>query len=857
MSSAIDLERARSAPAGDDRPLVRAAVGRSTTAARAQMTEGTQATPPAKRRQLIGEASVTIGPNVGSTFALADGAVVGREGADVVLFDASGELSRRHARFALKDGEPVVEDLDSTNGTYVNDQRIAGAHRLKAGDRIRVGATTLEFSPGPEPSSMPRPGSPYAPGIQDDPGNVRHVPIEATPARTIPDELPRARSHAPRAAGNAPVRGPTFAPPGSDGELIILSGPGAGTATPVRGTAAIGREPECDLQVLDSEVSRRHARVTVRDGAASIDDLHSANGTYVNGERILAPHPLAPGDQIQIGEATIQLTSPVFEGVAEREQPIQVKNLTQALAGSAELLTPESRNRKWWTLAVVLSSTFMLLLDVTIVAVALPTISATLNASFSAMQWVVDAYTIMLTAMLLTAGSFADIFGRKMVLRVGLIVFTLSSVACAQAADATVLDFARGVQGIGGAMMFACSLALIVQEFPAKERHVAFGAYGATNGISVALGPIIGGILVQTIGWQAIFYVNVPIGIAALILLERKVVNLPGPETTIDWGGLVTFTGGMFLAIYATIRGNDDGWTSPTILGCYAAAIALFALFIPIELRRKFPMFDLRLFKNPTFVGSSISAFTIAFSVLSLIFFVTLWFQSILGYSAVGAGLRMLVFTSVAFACGPLAGRMTDTVDPRIVLTVSLVLGAIGGFLMSGVNGSSDWTELIPGLVLGGAALGLIGPTLASTAVGVVPPWRGGMAGGINATCRNLGTSAGLAVLGALLYHEVLTHVKTALAGSPLAPTAKSLAGGISAGATRQLLQKLPAAFRPGLEDVARDAFSAGLATVFTVAAGVAAVGAIVAFALVRKRYLRAGQAPAPEGPPGTQLSTG
>jgi EmrB/QacA subfamily drug resistance transporter len=805
------------------------------------VTEGTETTPPAKRRQLIGEAYVVVGVDVGLTIALADGTVIGRDGTDVVLSDDTGQLSRKHARFALKDGNPVVEDLESTNGTYVNDQRITGAHRLKAGDRIRLGGTTLEFMPGAEPGSMAR--------------------LQVTRAREIPGDLTEVRAAGdltevrPRRPEPPVLRGPTFASPGSDGELIILSGPGAGTATAVTASATIGREPECELQVLDPEVSRRHAKVTIRDGRAWIDDLHSVYGTYVNGERILAPYTLAPRDRIQIGQATIQLTSPVFEGVAEHKPPIQLTSVRQALMEAPALLISQAGTRKWWTLAVVLSSTFMLLLDVTIVAVALPTISATLHASFSAIQWVVAAYTIMLTALLLTAGSMADIFGRKVVLRMGLVVFTLSSVACAQAPSATFLDFARGVQGIGGAMMFACSLALIVQEFAANERAVAFGAYGVTTGISIALGPIIGGVLVQAIGWQAIFYVNVPIGIAALIALERKVVNLPGPETAIDWGGLLTFTGAMFLVIYATIRGNIDGWTSPTIIGCYVGAIALFAVFVPLELRREFPMVDLRLFKNPTFIGSSLSAFTIAFSVLSLIFFMTTWFQSILGYSAVGAGLRMLVFTSVAFAVGPLAGRMTDTVDPRIVLTLSLVLGGVGALLMTGVDSRSSWSALIPGMLLTGAALGLIGPTLASTAVGVVPPWRGGMAGGISAVCRSLGTAAGFSVLGALLGHQVLTHVRSAVAGSPLAPAAGKLAGGISAGATPQLVQKFPAGFRPGLEAAAHNAYAAGLATVFTVAAAVAAAGAILAFALVRKRHLLAG-GPPPGDPAVTPPST-
>src|SRR5579862_636580 len=227
------------------------------------MTDGTEVTPPAKRHELIGEAYVAVGADAGLLFALADGTVVGREGSDVVLSDATGELSRKHARFALKDGQPVVEDLDSTNGTYVNDQRIIGAHRLKAGDRIRLGGTTLKFSPRPEPGSMARLQITRAREILGDLTKVRRAPIDATQARATADEPRKATSDAPRAPRKPELPalpGPTFAPPGSDGQLIILSGPGAGTATAVIASATIGREPECDLQVLDSEVSRRHAK---------------------------------------------------------------------------------------------------------------------------------------------------------------------------------------------------------------------------------------------------------------------------------------------------------------------------------------------------------------------------------------------------------------------------------------------------------------------------------------------------------------------------------------------------------------------------------------------------------------------
>ncbi len=627
--------------------------------------------------------------------------------------------------------------------------------------------------------------------------------------------------------------------PPSEGELRILSGPGAGsTAALIGGSATIGREPECDLQVLDSEVSRLHAKVTVRDGVAAIDDLHSSNGTYVDGERILAHTTLAPGDRIQIGEATIELTSPVFAGASARVLAPQVSSVREVLSQSSRLLTAESGTRKWWTLSVVLITVFMLLLDVTIVAVALPTISASLRPSFPQLQWIVDAYALMLCSVLLTAGMMADIYGRKRVLTIGLVVFTIASVVCAQAPNATVLDFARGVQGIGGATMFACALALIVQEFPAGERAVAFGLYGAVSGLSVALGPIVGGLLVEGIGWQAIFYLNVPIAIVAFVILQRKVVNLPGPPTKVDWPGLVSFSGAMFLAVFATIRGNDEGWTSTLILGCFAGSVVLFAAFVAIERGRRFPMFDLSLFRNPTFVGSSVSAFAVCFSVLALIFFLTTWMQTILGHSAVGTGLRMLVFTGAALAFAPLAGRMSGSVSPRVVLPLGLALVCGGVYSMTAVSASSTWTAILPGLILTGIGLGLMNPTLASTAVSVVPPWRGGMASGMNSTFREAGTAAGIAVAGTLLQHQVRTEVHSALAGSPLAHLSKTAANAISTGGAPQLIHSLPATFRPGMVSAAQMSYASGLRTIFVLAALVAAVGCLIAFLLIRQGHM-------------------
>ncbi len=804
------------------------------------MADRVGTTPPPPPDRLIGEVRVLDGPDAGRMAAVGRELVLGRdESADLVLSDPSGELSRRHARICLRDGVPVIEDLDSTNGTFLNGERIAAAEPLAAADRIRIGGTTLEFVPAPElrparPSESPT-----------DVTRAREIPTDVTRAREIPADVTRIRE-----VQTDPTRAPevpaapasAFAPPGADGELRILAGPGAGrTAAVLGGSATIGREPECDLQVLDSEVSRRHAKVTVRDGRAVIDDLRSSNGTYVNGERILDAYTLVPGDRIQIGEATIELTSPVFAGVPARPAQVQVTGVRDALVQSAKLLGAESGTRRWWTLAVVSMTTFMLLLDVTIVSVALPAISKALRPSFSSLQWIVSAYTLMLTAMLLTAGSMADIRGRKQVLTIGLVVFTAASVLCAQAPNATVLDLARGVQGVGGAMMFACSLALIVQEFPADERSVAFGIFGAVNGLSIALGPIVGGLLVQHIGWQAVFYLNVPTGIATFVILQRKVVNLPGPPTRIDWAGLVTFSGAAFLATFATIRGAELGWGSATILASYGAAVLLALAFVAVELRGAQPMFDLSLLRNSTFLGASMTAIAMSFSLLGLIFFMTVWLQSVLGYSPVQAGVRMLAFTGVALLIAPLAGRMSGTVSPRITLTAGMALIAVGVFSMAAIAPGSSWTVILPGLCLSGLGMGLINPTLGSTAVGVVPPWRSGMATGISSTCREGGTTAGVAVLGIVLLHQVRAHVHSSLSGTVLAHSAASVATAIAAGATPRVLAKVPPAIRPAVRHVAHLSYAHGLHAAFLVAAAMALVGVAAAVALIRRHQIRYG----------------
>ncbi len=266
--------------------------------------------------------------------------------------------------------------------------------------------------------------------------------------------------------------------------------------------------------------------------------------------------------------------------------------------------------RKWWTLLLSSLATFMLLLDITVVNVALPDIQRDLDASLSSLQWVVDAYSLLLAVFLLTAGSLGDRLGRRRVFSLGLVIFTFASFLCGIAGDPTLLNLARGLQGVGGAAMFATSLALIGQEFHGRDRATAFGVWGATVGGAVAIGPLVGGLITEHLGWQWIFFVNIPIGVLAVALTELRLVNVAAQDPQrIDLPGLATFSGGLFLLIFGLIRGNPEGWGSATIVASLAGSAALLLAFFAVEARSGHPMLDLALFRKPAFNGVSAVAF--------------------------------------------------------------------------------------------------------------------------------------------------------------------------------------------------------------------------------------------------------
>ncbi|GAA3687550.1 MFS transporter [Gordonia hankookensis] len=493
--------------------------------------------------------------------------------------------------------------------------------------------------------------------------------------------------------------------------------------------------------------------------------------------------------------------------------------------------------RKWLTLAAVCTGVFMLLLDVTIVNVALPDIQRDLGSSLAGLQWVIDAYALTLAALLLTAGTIADIIGRKLVFASGIVVFTIGSLACGLAPTIEILVAARAVQGVGGAIMFATSLALLAQAFAPKERGVAFGVFGAVTGVSVAVGPVLGGVLTTGLSWHWIFYVNIPVGIAALAVTYFGVDESKAPGTRrIDWLGCVSFSAALAFLVFGLIRSHADGWGSSTVAGSLIAAAVLLVAFVVVERMVADPMIDGALLRVPTFNGGLIAAWAVSASIFSALTYLVIYLQTIMGYSALEAGLRFLPFSAVVFVAAAVAGRLSDLVPVRWLIGPGFVLVAAGLWLMRGTDPTGSWTQLVPGFVVAGVGTGLINPPLASTAVGVVEQERAGMASGINSTFRQIGIATGVAVLGSVLASHFADTVASALTGGPLSARAREIGDAVADGNMAGVLGTVPGPLRAGVARAAAQGYADALDRVLLIAAVVALVAGLIAAALIRSR---------------------
>ncbi len=498
--------------------------------------------------------------------------------------------------------------------------------------------------------------------------------------------------------------------------------------------------------------------------------------------------------------------------------------------------------KKWWTLAAVVTGVFMLLLDLTIVNAALPSIQRAFHGSLASLQWVIDAYTLVLAAFLLVGGSLSDRYGRRRLFAIGIVIFTAGSLLCGLATGSLFLSLSRAVQGIGGAIMYATSLALLGNAFRGKDRGTAFGVYGAVSGIAVAVGPLAGGLITTEISWRWVFLVNIPIGIAAAAITLAKVDESRDPAAVrVDVAGFVTFAGGLAALVYGLIE-SADGWTQARVLVSLGLAAVLLILFGVAEVSQRRPMLDLTLLRKPTFDGGLFSAFALSGSMFAMIMFIVLYLQDLLGYSPLDAGLRTTSITLSVLVAATVAGRLTTVVPVRLMIGAGFALIGGGLLLMRGLTATSAWTHLVPGMIAGGVGAGLVTVPLSSTAVGVVEPARGGMASGINSTFRQVGLATGIALYGSLFASQLQHGVTAALAGTPYAAQAGPIGVGARAG--------LPAGhIPPVVADAIRAGFTSGLNRILLIAACLALAAAVSSLLLIRARdFIPAG--PPPSGTP-------
>jgi len=471
--------------------------------------------------------------------------------------------------------------------------------------------------------------------------------------------------------------------------------------------------------------------------------------------------------------------------------------------------------RKWLPLVAICAGTFMLLVDITIVNVALPDMARGLRASFSGLQWVIDLYALVLGALALTVGSVADRVGRRRVYLLGLALFAASSLACGLAPNAAVLIAARGIQGIGAAAMFSTTMALLSSNFAGRDRGVAFGVWGAVNGAAAAAGPIAGGLLTVHFGWRWIFLVNLPVSVFAVAGTLAVIAESRDPSPRrVDLPGMVSFTVAAGSLTYALIRGS---WTSGLTIALAAVAAAALAAFVAIERRRRDPMLDLALLRNPSFTAVVGAGALLSAAAWAPMAYQSLWLQSVLGLSAIKAGVVVLPCSLAAFIVSALTGRVLHRASPRWMIGGGLLVIAAGAGGQAVIHSGSSWAVVMPGLALVGIGAGLSIASLSSTAMAAVPQSRAGMAAGAANTFRQLGYALGIAVLGEVFRGGVARVAGTSLSG----PLTSGQAGAVMARSH-------------GLAHLAHQAFADGLDVMFLVAAGLGLAGSILVVTLVR-----------------------
>ncbi len=518
------------------------------------------------------------------------------------------------------------------------------------------------------------------------------------------------------------------------------------------------------------------------------------------------------------------------------------------------------QNRKWWTLGAMCFALFMLMLDNTVVNVALPSIERDLGASLSSLEWTVNGYTLAFAVLLATGGRLGDIFGRRLTFLIGVTLFTLSSATAGLAPDTTALVASRVVQGIGGALMMPATLSIVTNAFPAAERGRAIGTWAGVSALALAIGPVLGGFLTEAVSWRAIFFINLPVGIgavaAALFVVRESRDETVGRE--VDYLGVATLTGALTALVLALIEGNSWGWGSTAIIALLAGSVVLLVAFVLVELRVKAPMVEFPLFASRNFVGSNMIALIVTFAMMAQFFFIALYMQNMLGYSPLQAGVRFLPATLMIVAIAPMAGRLTDRIGARLPIAAGLTLVTAAMVWLTQIDAGTTYGGLWPSFVLMGIGMALVMSPMSTAAMNAVADAKAGIASGVLSMNRMVGGTLGVAVIGAVFAGAARTKLDQLLAGSGLTAAQRSdIAQGLGGGqaAAPAGLDHSQAA---KVSSAAHDAFISAFASSMKVAAGVTAAGVVVALAILRSgKHAAQPEAPRVQAAPALEPATG
>jgi EmrB/QacA subfamily drug resistance transporter len=505
------------------------------------------------------------------------------------------------------------------------------------------------------------------------------------------------------------------------------------------------------------------------------------------------------------------------------------------LAKRGHLITEE--NSRWWTLGAMCFALFMLMLDNTVVNIALPSIQHDLHASLSSLLWTVNAYTLTFAVLLVTGGRLGDIFGRRKLFMFGVVVFGLASLAIGFAPNDAVLVAFRAVQGIGAAFMMPATLSIITQAFPPHQRGTAIGTWAGVSALALAIGPVIGGFLTEDVSWRAIFFINPPIAVIAIAvtLFAARDSRDETVGRTIDFAGIATITIGLTALVLALIKSNTWHWGSARVIGLLAVAAVALAAFVAIERRVRAPMVDFAFFRSRTSAGANLVGFLVTFGMFAQFFFITLYLQNVLHYSALQTGLRFLPATIVIIIMGPLAGRFTDRVGPRPLMTLGLLIVAAAMLIQSRISLHSGYGLLLPGFILMGLGMGLVMSPMSTAAMNAVDRTKSGAASGVLSMSRMVGGSVGLAAMGALITSIGTSKINSALPHLPSSVRAHIVSALGSGGGPSGAHQ-----VAPQVTHAVNGAFISALGTGLEIGAVVMVAGALIAWALIERAPARA-----------------